>query len=49
MAAWTPERWAKTVAETPFSYPAVYDGDRDDYPRRPLGRHGRLLWHELSL
>lgn len=49
LAAWTPERWVGTVAETPFAYLAVYDGGRDDYPRRPLGRPGTLLWHELSL
>lgn len=49
MAAWTPERWAAAVAETPFRYVAVYDGDEDDRPPRPLGTSGRLLWHELRV
>ena len=47
MAAWTPERWAEAIAATPFQYRAVYDGDKDGRPRRPLGTAGRLLWHEL--
>jgi SAM-dependent methyltransferase len=49
MAAWTPERWAEAIAATPFRYRAVYDGDEDDRPQRPLGTAGRLLWHELAL
>jgi SAM-dependent methyltransferase len=47
MAAWTPERWIATVAESGFSYAAVYDGDRRGRPGRRLGQAGRLLWHEL--
>lgn len=47
MAAWTPQRWSDAIAETPFRYVAVYDGDRDARPQRPLGTSGRLLWHEL--
>jgi len=49
MAAWTPDRWADAIAETPFRYIAVYDGDEDHRPERPLGTSGRLLWHELML
>ena len=49
MAAWTPERWAEVTSETPFRYVAVYDGDEDHRPERPLGTSGRLLWHELVL
>ena len=49
MAAWTPERWAAVIAATPFVYRAVYDGDREARPGRPLGTAGRLLWHELAL
>jgi hypothetical protein len=49
MAAWTPERWAEVIVETPFRYAAVYDGDEDHRPERPLGTSGRLLWHELEL
>lgn len=49
MAAWTPERWITALAETAFTYLAVYDGDQPRYPRRALGQAGRLLWHELSL
>ena len=49
MAAWTPERFAEAVAETPFAYRAVYDGDQEGRPTRPIGTAGRLLWHELVL
>ena len=49
MAAWTPDRWADAISETPFRYIAVYDGDEDHRPERPLGTPGRLLWHELVL
>ena len=44
-----PIRWADAIAETPFRYIAVYDGDEDHRPERPLGTSGRLLWHELML
>jgi SAM-dependent methyltransferase len=47
MAAWTPERWAKAIAQSSFTYAAVHDGDRPERPRRALGEAGRLLWHEL--
>ena len=47
MAAWTPERWAAAIAESSFTYAAVYDGDRPGRPRRSLGEAGRQLWHEL--
>ena len=47
MAAWTPERWAAVVSASPFTYAAVFDGDADDRPPKPLGSSGRLLWHEL--
>jgi Methyltransferase domain len=47
MAAWTPERWAEAISETPFRYVAVYDGYQDHRPERPLGTSGQLLWHEL--
>lgn len=49
MAAWTPARWARAIAETPFRYVAVYDGGERDRPERPIGTSGRLLWHELLL
>ena len=48
MAAWTPERFAAAIALTPFNYCAVYDGDAEDRPARPVGTAGRLLWHELA-
>lgn len=47
MAAWTPERWAAVISESPFTYAAVFDGGADDRPPKPLGSSGRLLWHEL--
>jgi SAM-dependent methyltransferase len=47
MAAWTPERWGAAIAETSFTYAAVYESDRPERPRRPLGNAGRQLWHEL--
>jgi SAM-dependent methyltransferase len=47
MAAWTPERWAAAVSDSPFAYAAVFDGDADSRPPKPLGSSGRLLWHEL--
>jgi SAM-dependent methyltransferase len=47
MTAWSPEPWAAATAESGFTYVAVYDGDRPERPRRPLGEAGRLLWHEL--
>ena len=47
MAAWTPESWAAAIDESTFSYAAVYDGDRPQRPRRPLGEGGRQLWHGL--
>jgi SAM-dependent methyltransferase len=49
MAAWTPERWAEAIAASPFHYRAIYDGDEDGRPERPLGTSGRLLWHELAI
>jgi hypothetical protein len=49
MAAWTPHRWITAIAETAFTYLAVYDGDQPHYPRRSIGQTGRLLWHELLL
>jgi hypothetical protein len=49
MAAWTPDRWADAISETPFRYVAVYDGDQDHRPERPIGTSGRLLSHELVL
>jgi SAM-dependent methyltransferase len=49
MAAWTSERWTAAVARSPFEYVAVYDGDEENWPRRPVGTSGRLLWHELAL
>jgi SAM-dependent methyltransferase len=49
MAAWTPERWEAAIAESSFTYAAIYDGDRAERPRRPLGQTGRLLWHELRV
>jgi dTDP-3-amino-3,4,6-trideoxy-alpha-D-glucopyranose N,N-dimethyltransferase/N-dimethyltransferase len=47
MAAWTPDRWQAAIADTAFTYAAVYDGDLPDRPRRRLGQAGHLLWHEL--
>lgn len=49
MAAWTPERWADAIDQTPFRYVSVYDGNQDHRPEQPLGTSGRLLWHELVL
>ena len=49
MAAWTPERWARAIAATPFAYRAVYDGNEASRPQREVGTSGRLLWHELAL
>lgn len=49
MAAWTPARWAEAISQTPLRYFAVYDGDEDHRPERPLGTSGPLLWHELVL
>ena len=49
LAAWTPERWGEAILETPFRYVAVYDGNEDERPERPLGTAGRLLWHQLGL
>lgn len=48
-AAWTPQRWVDVIADSPFTYLAVYDGDSDDRPSVPIGTVGRLLWHELML
>jgi hypothetical protein len=49
MAAWTPECFAGAMAETPFAYRAVGDGDQEGRPARPVGTVGRLLWRELVL
>lgn len=49
MASWTPERWAEAIASSRFRYAAVYDGEKDERARRPVGTSGRLLWHELEL
>jgi SAM-dependent methyltransferase len=48
MTAWTPESWAETVAASPFSEAATYDGGRKGrWPSVSPTATGGLLWHEL--
>jgi SAM-dependent methyltransferase len=47
MTAWTPARWRRAVAESPFEEVATYDGGLRERPRVELEQCGGLLWHEL--
>ena len=48
LTLWTPATWAAAVAASGFAATAVFDGERDGYPRVEPGSAGRLLWHELT-
>jgi SAM-dependent methyltransferase len=47
MTHWTPETWREAVGASPFTWAAVYDGDRRERPRVGFDAEGGLLWHEL--
>ena len=44
---WTPAGWGEAVAESPFTWAAVYDGNLPERPRVGFDSEGGLLWHEL--